>query len=113
MSSSAIPPGPAPAFRREDSSSGPRQPQGPKTGPDFGEKMRAFREGRAQFPRADLANHVGEWVAFSADGRRLLAAAADLLDLERHLVRVGIDAREVVFEQVVAEDSQLGGAELL
>ncbi len=109
MSSPAIPPEPSPVVTEGDHPSVPRQRLAPEAVLDFGGKMRAFREGRAQFPHEDLAKHAGEWVAFSADGRRLLAAAVDLLDLEHALTRAGIDAREVVFEQVVAGDSQLGG----
>ena len=38
-----------------------------------------YRTNRAQFPRAELARYEGSWVAFSADGCRIVASGEALL----------------------------------
>jgi hypothetical protein len=72
-----------------------------------------FRENRAKFTLDELRPYLGQWVAFSKDGTRIEAAAADFLDLERVLVERGIDPQQVMFEQLFPEDTIFGGAELL
>ena len=70
-----------------------------------------FLKNRAEFPRAELTKYQGKWVAFSADGRQIVAAAEALEQLEAELARMGEDAQEVVFECVpAAEDDIFLGA---
>jgi hypothetical protein len=74
-----------------------------------------YRTNRAAFPLAELANYRGQWVAFSPDGRRLLAGAEDLERLEEQLAALGEDPQQVVLERVRGpdDDACLGGAEFL
>jgi hypothetical protein len=70
---------------------------------------------RASFPPAELARYRGQWVAFSLDGRRLVAAAEALERLEDQLAALGEDPQQVVLEHLPdpEDDTSLGGAELL
>jgi hypothetical protein len=72
-----------------------------------------YRENRARFPVEELRRHAGQWVAFSADGRRLVAAGEDYARLEQLLSDAGQDPQECVFEQLPGGDTCFGGAELL
>jgi len=73
-----------------------------------------FRSNRAQFSREELAQYRGQWVAFSADGRRILASGETLECLEQKLAAQGNDPQEVVLEGVPGpeEDTFLGAEEL-
>ena len=46
-----------------------------------------YRNNRAHFPHGELAKYRGEWVAFSADGCRIVASAATVTQLEEQLQR--------------------------
>ena len=72
-----------------------------------------YRENRAHFPRAELAKYHGQWVAFSLDGRRLIASSEDLVTLDELVVAAGEDPEQVAFERIEVDDIFLGGAELL
>jgi Family of unknown function (DUF5678) len=63
-----------------------------------------FRKNRAGFPRDELAKHQGQWVAFSADGRRIVAHAETIGMVEDQLAAMGIDGQTVVFEGVPGPD---------
>ncbi len=84
-----------------------------RTIPSLAEHMKLFRENRSQFPSEQLRQHAGQWVAFSIDGCRILAAAQEYAEVERQLAERGHDPQEAVFEHVFADDIYLGGAELL
>jgi hypothetical protein len=75
--------------------------------------IRQFREGRSAFPWAELAKYRGNWVAFSMDGRRIVASAPDFLELDALLKAMGEDPERVGFEFIDFEDTYLGGAETL
>ncbi len=50
--------------------------------------MRTYRESRAGFSTNDLAPYDGQWVAFSADGHRVVASANTVKEVaERELGR--------------------------
>jgi len=73
-----------------------------------------FRVNRARFPRDELARYRGQWVAFSADGHRILANAETLECLEEKLAALGEDPQQVVLEGIPGpEDDMLLGAEEL
>jgi hypothetical protein len=76
---------------------------------------RQFRANRSAFPPVELAKYRGQRVAFSPDGRRLLAGAEDLERLEEQLATLGEDPQQVVLEFVPGPDDDifLGGAEFL
>jgi hypothetical protein len=73
-----------------------------------------FWDKRAQFPPEELAKYRGQWVAFSADGSRIVANAATLEALEDRLEAAGEDAQLLMLEGVPGpeEDTFLGGQEL-
>ncbi|MFL5341884.1 MAG: hypothetical protein ACJ8F7_17195 [Gemmataceae bacterium] len=76
---------------------------------------RQYRANRSAFPPAELAKYRGQWVAFSLDGRRLLAGAEDIERLEEQLATLGEDPQQVALEHIPGpeDDISLGGAELL
>ena len=59
---------------------------------------RRLRENRALFPAAELARYRGQWVAFSMDGRRVIASAVTLRELDALLVAQGEDPEKVALE---------------
>src|SRR5271155_226792 len=73
-----------------------------------------FLRNRALYRVDQLQPYDGQWVAFSKDGTKIIAAAPDLLELGRKLEEIGQDPQQVVFEQLWATDDLcLGGAEFL
>ncbi len=74
-----------------------------------------FRNNRAAFPSAELAKHTGQWVAFSPDGTAIVAADADLDEVETKVKAAGHKPSQVVLEFVPGEDYDvyLGGGELI
>ena len=71
-----------------------------------------FRQNRQRFPREELAKYRGQWVAFSPDGRRIVASAGTLADLEERLTNAGEDAQRLAFESVPGPEDDLSlGAE--
>jgi hypothetical protein len=74
-----------------------------------------YRKNRRAFPPAELAKYGGQWVAFSADGRRLLAGAEALERLEEQLAALGENPQQVVLEHIPGpeDDTSIGGAEFL
>ena len=76
---------------------------------------KTYRQNRASFPVNDLKPYHGQWVAFSADGHRIVASGNTIAQLSERVGAAGEDIQEVVLERVETEagDIQLGGAELL
>ena len=77
------------------------------------DRMRIFRPNRARFPLDRLLRHVGQWVAFNAEGTDIVASGADMDALMDRLAELGIDWQAVVLERVDEGDSCIGGAEYL
>jgi hypothetical protein len=75
---------------------------------------RQFRKNRSTFPAPELAKYRGQWVAFSGDGRRIVAGAENLERLEEQLALLGEDPQQVGLEYIPGpeDDVYLGGAEL-
>jgi Family of unknown function (DUF5678) len=67
-----------------------------------------YQDNRVSFPIEELRNHDGRWVAFSADGKRIVASAETLDEVERQLVAAGEDPEEVGFERIVLDDDWQG-----
>ena len=66
----------------------------------------------ADFPLEELQKHRGRWVAFSADGRRLVASGVTLAEVDA-LVRVaGENPEEVLLERVSDGGQIVSGSEL-
>jgi len=77
--------------------------------------MKTYRQNRARFSMNDLKPYDGQWVAFSADGRRIVAHGDSIGQLSERVGAACEDLQEVVLERIEIEtgDVQLGGAELL
>ncbi len=75
---------------------------------------KTYRQNRARFPAEDLRRYDGQWVAFSADGRRVVASGESVGQLSDRVVAAREDMQDVVLERIEVETSgiQLGGAEL-
>jgi hypothetical protein len=72
-----------------------------------------YRNNRARFPHAELAKYRGSWVAFSADGRRIVARGETVEQLEREIAARGENGQDVVLEWVPgAEDDSLQGSQV-
>lgn len=73
-----------------------------------------FQRNRADFDQDLLARHQGRWVAFSGDGRRIVASGDTLDQLENQLASLGQDPQEVFLERIGGpeEDLVLGGGDL-
>jgi hypothetical protein len=71
-----------------------------------------YRENRAQVPCAELMKYQGQWVAFSADGSRIVAGSEDLEMLDRLVMAAGENPEDVAIERIELENTCLGGAEL-
>jgi hypothetical protein len=74
--------------------------------------MQVYRENRAQFPLAELMKYRGQWVAFSGDGRNVIASNDDLVTLDNLIVAAGVDPEQVALERIEIDDIYLGGSEL-
>lgn len=72
-----------------------------------------YRNNRARFPHAELAKYFGSWVAFSSDGRRILARGETIELLEQQIAADGGDGQNVVMEWLSGdeEDSVVGAGE--
>lgn len=56
-------------------------------------------------PTAEWQKYIGQWVALSPDGSRILAGDSDMVKLEAKLVELGADLEEVFFEGVGEPDT--------
>ena len=72
-------------------------------------KMQEYLKNRLAFPLEELANHRGEWVAWSPDGTRLVAASRDLDALDNLVRAAGEDPENCPIEGIPDADSVLGG----
>lgn len=70
----------------------------------------AFTRNRADFPVDELKKYEGQWVAFSADGTRIVAGADELGKLPELIAAAGEDPQEVGYERIVLEDDWQGAA---
>jgi hypothetical protein len=70
-----------------------------------------LRENRATFPAAELAKFRGQWVAFSMDGRRIVASATDFVELDALLLAMGEDPERVALEYIDTDMSFVTGPE--
>ncbi len=72
---------------------------------------RQLRENRSAFSASELLKYRGQWVAFSADGLRIIASAPDLVELDGLLRAIGEDPERVLLEFIDADDSFVTGPE--
>ncbi len=76
--------------------------------------VRVFQKNRATFSREQLTQYQGCWVAFSADGRRIVASGATLDQVESQLAAQRDDPEQVFLEWIGGpeDDILLGGGDL-
>jgi hypothetical protein len=60
--------------------------------------LRSFHDNWCEFPAEELAPYYGQYVAWSPDGRRILACGATEDELEQNLIARGIAPSQVVGE---------------
>jgi hypothetical protein len=72
---------------------------------------RRLRENRSALSLAELAKYRGQWVAFSEDGRRVVAGAPDVVQLDALLVAMGEDPEHVALEYIADDESFVTGPE--
>ena len=80
-------------------------------GKDTVVNVQEFQMNGARFSAAELAKYRGQWVAFSADGRRIVASNEDLVALDSLLVAAGEDPEKIALERIECDDVCLGAAE--
>jgi hypothetical protein len=62
-----------------------------------------YVDNRSKFMPEDLLPYAGQWVAWSADGSRIVAHNADLGQVVREVERAGLQRDEVVFDHLFIE----------
>jgi hypothetical protein len=73
-------------------------------------EINEFRRNQARFSRQELEKFKGQYVAWSPDGTRILAADPDAARLDAFLVAEGFDPSEILVSLVaVPEETAWGG----
>jgi hypothetical protein len=67
-------------------------------------EINEFRRNQSRFPRAELEKYNGQFVAWSDDGTRILAAHAELAQVDAMLVALGIYPGDVLISRVVVPE---------
>ena len=75
------------------------------------ETRRKFLANRAAFPVEELARFAGQWVAWSPDGSRVAASAADPELLDGLLRTRGEDPTLCVIDGIPGDDALYGEAD--
>ena len=63
-----------------------------------------FRRNQSRFPREELEKYNGQYVAWSADGTRILAADTDPARVDAMLIAAGIDPSEILVSLVAVPE---------
>jgi hypothetical protein len=71
--------------------------------------MQVYLKNRLAFPLEELAKHRGEWVAWSPDGTRLVAASPDPDALDDLVRAAGENLEDCPIEGIPDADCVLGG----
>lgn len=74
-----------------------------------------FRENRRKFTLAELRPYEGKWVAFSADGRRIMASGETIQDVANQLDAANLRLDDVALDHIVFDydEINLGAAEFM
>jgi hypothetical protein len=67
-----------------------------------------YDRNRQHFTPEQLEPYEGQWVAFSLDGKQLVAAAPNLLQLDLRLKELGTSMESVWLEMMAADQARLG-----
>ena len=76
--------------------------------PQFSE----HEQNRQRFTAEELIPYKDQWVAFSLDGKRIVASADDLIELDRRVRAQGDPISDVGLEYIAMDDCQGFEAEL-
>jgi hypothetical protein len=71
--------------------------------------MQEYLKNRLAFPLEELAKHRGKWVAWSPDGRWLVATSRDPEALDALILAAGENPEECTVEGIPDADCVLGG----
>ena len=71
--------------------------------------IREYLDNRAAFSLAELAKHRGEWIAWSPDGRRVVATTRDPDALDDLIRAAGEDPENCPIEGIPDSDCVIGG----
>jgi hypothetical protein len=71
--------------------------------------MQDYLKNRLAFSLEELAKHRGEWIAWSPDGRRIIASSRDPDILDDLIQAAGEDPEECPIEGIPDTDTVLGG----
>jgi hypothetical protein len=67
-------------------------------------EINEFRRNQSRFPREELEKYNGQFVAWNHDGTRILAAHADLAQVDAMLVALGIYPGDVLISRVAVPE---------
>jgi len=76
--------------------------------PSYLDTRRRFLANRAAFPVQELQKYAGQWVAWSPDGSRVAASAAQPELLDEVLRAAGEDPATCVIEGIPGDDGLFG-----
>jgi hypothetical protein len=62
--------------------------------------LQSFEGNRSKYPPQQLLPYAGLFVAWSADGTRILASGEDRITLYQNLQAAGIQSNQVVFDYI-------------
>jgi hypothetical protein len=71
--------------------------------------MQEFQRNRQAFPAEELAQYAGKYVAWSSDGKQILASDADELQLAQAIKAAGYDTAQVLIAYIATKDDILLG----
>ena len=63
-------------------------------------RLSPFDRNRLAIPQSEWRRYIGQWVALSPDGSRIVAGDADIACLDAKVIALGENPEEVVFEGV-------------
>ena len=72
------------------------EPTGGNVRPDWD----TYRKNRYSYPLEEVNRYCDQWLAWSADGSRIVAHDADLLRVNDQVKAAGVDPEEVIFEYI-------------
>jgi hypothetical protein len=71
--------------------------------------MKNFTKNRLQFPVEELLKYAGMYIAWSPDGRSIVASDTNLLRLDKAIRAAGYDPSETLVSSMPEDDVILGG----
>jgi glucose/arabinose dehydrogenase len=74
--------------------------------------MREFLNNRSQVPASELEKHAGKYVAWSPDGKKIIAADQDPMKVVAAVKSAGYDSAECVLSSIPSSDEVVMGGGL-